>query len=447
MSSYVSLLSLLLAAVSFAAHSPNISAQSRTTQNSAANPGPQSSVPELAGGSWGRGRRIFYSGAAECFRCHTVGETGISLGPTWSELTRRDYASVLKDVTNPSATVHSDFKLYEVELHDGSKRSGVLRTIEGRLLLGDSTGALQPLAQDRIREKKVIEGSVMPEGLLDDLSEEEVRDLMTFLLTPPPSMPIAGKVAAPPMRSMKEVADALAGSTPLPKELRPLRVVLVAGTKDHGPGEHDYPAWQIQWGSLLAAADETVIDTAWDFPSEEQLQSADVLLFFQKGDWNAMRAQKMDAFFARGGGAIYLHWAVNGGDRAPQFAERIGMASKAGSIRYRHGPLRLELSNTDHPILRNLDELDLLDESYWTLAGDSAQITLLASSSEEGKLWPQIWCYEREKGRVFVAIPGHYNWTFDDPLFRIVLLRGIAWSCREPIDRFNELVLPGARVK
>lgn len=123
------------------------------------------------------------------------------------------------------------------------------------------------------------------------------------------------------------------------------------------------------------------------------------------------------------------------------------MASKAGAIRYRHGPLRLELANTDHPILRNLDELDLLDESYWTLAGDPAQITLLASSPEEGKLWPQIWCYERAKGRVFVAIPGHYNWTFDDPLFRIVLLRGIAWSCREPIDRFNELVLPGARVK
>lgn len=44
-------------------------------------------------------------------------------------------------------------------------------------------------------------------------------------------------------------------------------------------------------------------------------------------------------------------------------------------------------------------------------------------------------------GRVFVSIPGHYSWTFGDPLFRILLLRGIAWSAGEPVDRFNPLGL------
>ena len=34
--------------------------------------------------------------------------------------------------------------------------------------------------------------------------------------------------------------------------------------------------------------------------------------------------------------------------------------------------------------------------------------------------------------------------TFDDPLFRVLLLRGIAWSATEPVDRFNALVWPGA---
>ena len=29
---------------------------------------------------------------------------------------------------------------------------------------------------------------------------------------------------------------------------------------------------------------------------------------------------------------------------------------------------------------------------------------------------------------MFVSIPGHYSWTFDDPLFRVLLLRGIAWT-------------------
>ena len=53
--------------------------------------------------------------------------------------------------------------------------------------------------------------------------------------------------------------------------------------------------------------------------------------------------------------------------------------------------------------------------------------------------WLLVW--------VVVSIPGHFAWTFDDPLFRVLLLRGIAWAAREPVDRFNDLVTPGARVR
>jgi type 1 glutamine amidotransferase len=58
-----------------------------------------------------------------------------------------------------------------------------------------------------------------------------------------------------------------------------------------------------------------------------------------------------------------------------------------------------------------------------------------------------FWTREQGDGRIFVSIPGHYSWTFDDPLFRILLLRGLAWTAKEPVDRFNELALPGARVR
>jgi type 1 glutamine amidotransferase len=47
---------------------------------------------------------------------------------------------------------------------------------------------------------------------------------------------------------------------------------------------------------------------------------------------------------------------------------------------------------------------------------------------------------------VFVSIPGHFTWTFDDPLFRVLILRGIAWTANEPVDRFNELATLGARI-
>ena len=41
---------------------------------------------------------------------------------------------------------------------------------------------------------------------------------------------------------------------------------------------------------------------------------------------------------------------------------------------------------------------------------------------------------------------GHYTWTFDDPLFRLLVLRGICWTARDHVDRLSPLATLGARV-
>lgn len=71
---------------------------------------------------------------------------------------------------------------------------------------------------------------------------------------------------------------------------------------------------------------------------------------------------------------------------------------------------------------------------------------VLATTNESGAAQPMIWTTEKGKGRVFVSLLGHFNWTFDDPLFRVLLLRGISWSAKEPVDRFENIVSMGARV-
>jgi type 1 glutamine amidotransferase len=88
----------------------------------------------------------------------------------------------------------------------------------------------------------------------------------------------------------------------------------------------------------------------------------------------------------------------------------------------------------------------MTDETYWAMVGSLDKKHVLGSAVEEKAARPQMWSLERGRGRVFVSIPGHYSWTFDDPLFRILLLRAIAWSAKEPVDRFNDLVWPGADV-
>ena len=264
---------------------------------------------------------------------------------------------------------------------------------------------------------------------------------------PPTAMPRDHKDPRPKPRTAKEIDAILAGAPNPPEKTRPIRVVLVAGKKDHGKGEHDYPAWQKAWEALFKLADRCEVATAWEWPAKEEFQKADVMVFYQHGDWTPARAADVDAFLDRGGGLVYVHWAVDGREDAPGFAKRIGLASRGGKIKYRHGPLDLAFNPAvKHPVARNFDRLKLVDESYWTLTGDLPADRVIATQVEDGEPRPLFWTTEPGKGRVFVSIPGHYSWTFDDPLFRVVLLRGIAWAAKEPVDRFNALVRPGADV-
>lgn len=260
-------------------------------------------------------------------------------------------------------------------------------------------------------------------------------------------MPVYPEKDPPAPRTQAEVDALLAGSEVVASP-KPLKVLLVAGPKDHKTGEHDYPAWQKVWRPLLESSPQTTVDEAWEFPTEEQAAWADVMVFYQRGRWNDDRALVIDPFLARGGGLVYVHWAVDGRGGEAEFAKRIGLASKGGSISYRHGLLHMDFSpGADHPIARNLDKVDFVDEAYWRLTGDPSKLNLIGTSEEEGEPRPLFWTVERGRGRVFVSIPGHYMWTFDDPVFRALLLRGIAWSGRASVDRFNDLVTLDARVE
>jgi type 1 glutamine amidotransferase len=81
------------------------------------------------------------------------------------------------------------------------------------------------------------------------------------------------------------------------------------------------------------------------------------------------------------------------------------------------------------------------------MKGDRDRIDVIGSGVEDGSPRPLFWTLEPSAGRVFVSIPGHYSWTFDDPLFRVLLLRGIAWTARQPVDRFNGLATLGVELR
>jgi type 1 glutamine amidotransferase len=291
---------------------------------------------------------------------------------------------------------------------------------------------------------------------------------------------LAAEAPKPRSRSEVEAVLAKAPKPPARRKLRELNIVLVAFKKDHGANEHDYPLWQKRWAVLLggknaaqekqvnlygpapsgkqkrvlAGAPKVKVSTAYGWPSKEQFKTADLIAMFCYGQWDEQRLADLEKFLSRGGGFVILHPAVivpKGKKSAEEVAKLIGLAWEDGYTRWRHGPMDLKIAAPDHPICLGLPEtIHVLDEAYWPLKGDPSKVTVLATSdekisedSDQTKPEPMFYAYECGKGRVFSCILGHYTWTFDDPYFRILLLRGMAWAASESPYRFDQLVLRG----
>jgi len=351
-----------------------------------------------------------------------------------SNLTHRDSASVLRDIKEPSASINPDYVAYNVELKDGNQVTGFVRAqSEETLRVVGADGKEQIIPRGAVAEMRPSMVSLMPAGLLDGLTPAQVKDLLTFLLHESPVRSTAeiDQVMGPGMVAAQSSAT----------EAKPIRIVLTASKQDHGPAQHDYPAWQKAWTPWLAQAPGVATEQAWEWPSAEQFRTADVIVFyFWNHDWSRERYRQLDEFQSRGGGLVVFH-AATIADKEPEgLVERIGLASQPGPTTYRHTPFVLEFSgSTNNPITRGFTKLSLLDEPYWPLFGETNKVEVLARAMVDGEARPLIWTCQRGKGRVFATVLGHYTWTFEDPLFRVLALRGIAWASGSPVSRFDGL--------
>jgi putative heme-binding domain-containing protein len=143
-------------------------------------------IPEIAEGNWDRGRALF-QGKATCAQCHQMRGQGFAVGPDLGNTTQRDYASVLKDIREPSATINPDAIAYTITLRNGEQVTGVRGAEDdGMLQIKAAGGLVTRIAKADIVKREANAQSLMPAGLLDALSDGEIRDLLAFLLLEPP---------------------------------------------------------------------------------------------------------------------------------------------------------------------------------------------------------------------------------------------------------------------
>ena len=142
--------------------------------------------PDLPVPNPDRGRALF---GRICAQCHRLFDQGGDVGPdlTGSDRANPDY--ILENVLDPSATVGRDYTLTTVATRDGRLVSGILREQTANALVVQTPSERITLPRDDVEAIKGSSTSMMPEGQLEPLTPQEVRDLFAYLAA---SRPVQG---------------------------------------------------------------------------------------------------------------------------------------------------------------------------------------------------------------------------------------------------------------
>jgi putative heme-binding domain-containing protein len=133
-----------------------------------------------------RGQKMF--GAAGCFTCHQYNGVGGAIGPDLTQLAGRfSPRDVLEAVIEPSKAVSDQYAPIQITKTDGKKVIGRIINLGGDGMTVN-TDMLDPEKNVRIKQSeiKAIETykvSPMPEGLLNVLKDDEILDLLAYLLS------------------------------------------------------------------------------------------------------------------------------------------------------------------------------------------------------------------------------------------------------------------------
>ncbi|WP_192346109.1 c-type cytochrome [Algoriphagus sp. Y33] len=141
---------------------------------------------DLSGRDLAKGKAMF--AASQCLSCHTLGGEGGIIGPDLTQLgTRFSPKDILEATINPSDEISEQYVASVLELNDGS-------SVMGRIVNEDETSysvsqnpfspdVLRKVEKNKVSTVKDSKISVMMPGLINRLNEEELKDLMAYLIS------------------------------------------------------------------------------------------------------------------------------------------------------------------------------------------------------------------------------------------------------------------------
>ncbi len=143
----------------------------------------ESLLPTLQGGDITRGQAVFNSAKATCYSCHAIGYMGGRIGPDLTRIGQvRTERDLLEAILYPSASFARGYEPVVIRTRAGEVHSGVLRNND----LPDEIVLATQRDEIRIPRRDIVDMqpgtvSLMPQGLTDQLTRDELADLLAFL--------------------------------------------------------------------------------------------------------------------------------------------------------------------------------------------------------------------------------------------------------------------------
>ncbi|MER2553413.1 MAG: PVC-type heme-binding CxxCH protein [Thauera sp.] len=133
----------------------------------------------LAKADKSKGRMIF---TAACSACHKMYGQGGAIGPELTGSDRRNLKYLLENIIDPNAVVPADFRVSVFQLKDGRTISGVMPEQTERTITVQTPAERLVVERTQIVKQDQLTQSLMPEGLLAALGEENVINLIAYLM-------------------------------------------------------------------------------------------------------------------------------------------------------------------------------------------------------------------------------------------------------------------------
>lgn len=132
----------------------------------------------LSLGNHEKGRQVYEK---NCASCHTLFGHGGKIGPDLTGSDRKNLNYLLENVVDPSASVAQGYQASVIMLEDGRFLTGVILEDNGRTVQLQTKDDVMAIDVTTIEERRKTNNSLMPVGLLDPLSDEDVANLFSFL--------------------------------------------------------------------------------------------------------------------------------------------------------------------------------------------------------------------------------------------------------------------------